>query len=475
MKHTFLGVLLFLTTTPMGVGLAQEKPPTGAALPLDSFLHQVKKSNPGLLGALESSTGSLDRSEEGNLLVSPSAFANATLSSDSSISAIPIPGFNYDKAIVNTYSVGLAQQTTFGLQAKVYYNFSYFHYTPYPGYNISKPAIELTQPLWGNGFGRSTRATQDLLEAQALSSHFMNRFQAKSTLVDAEVAYWRLAVARQAVAVQSEALERANKIHDWTLKRTNLQLADGADELQSKALLEVRKLEYEAALNEQRDASRVFNTARNIDSSVVSETLVDFTPEILNRLTPPPRAGMRDDVRAAQQAERATAANSIVASEKDSPTLDLFASYALNGRQDGVLAALTDPFTANRPTQAVGVKFSVPLNFGTVSDSKRGWALERSGAEKTFQKKAFDEDQTWKNLNERLSDARRRYELARALETAQKAKLQHEKGRLQHGRTTTYQVLLFEQDYSMAQLSRIKSEADILTLLAQMKLFGDES
>ena len=57
------------------------------------------------------------------------------------------------------------------------------------------------------------------------------------------------------------------------------------------------------------------------------------------------------------------------------------------------------------------------------------------------------------------------------IENAQKTKLEVERTRLRQGRTTTYQVLLFEQDYSAAALNRVKSAANILALQTQIRLY----
>jgi hypothetical protein len=72
----------------------------------------------------------------------------------------------------------------------------------------------------------------------------------------------------------------------------------------------------------------------------------------------------------------------------------------------------------------------------------------------------------------KFQEAKRTFELSKAIEHVQKEKMLHEKDRLQKGRSTTYQTLSFEQDYSSSQLSRIQAELQILQIIAKMKLFS---
>jgi len=56
-------------------------------------------------------------------------------------------------------------------------------------------------------------------------------------------------------------------------------------------------------------------------------------------------------------------------------------------------------------------------------------------------------------LNESFSEAKVQLDLAQKLENIQRMKLDAERNRLHQGRTVTYQVLLFEQDYLVAELN----------------------
>lgn len=456
-------------------------------LTLDGYITAVKTGNTGVQGSMESSKGGELRAEEGKLLLAPTVYTHLQVLRDAKLP--PTLLMLFDAQVSQTYSLGISQLTTFGLQAKLHYDLFYSYYvnpmptfsipgvgSPIPtAYAVASPVLELTQSLWSNGMGRSTQAAQEQLEAQALASSYTASYQTKTTLSQAEATYWRLALSRQVVAVQQEALDRAKKIYTWNVEKARLHLRDHADVLQAQALAKTRELDLLGAQDEERAASRAFNTIRGVPDLDVKETLDEITSEMIAQLQPPKRAALREDVKAAQQSVRSTIAGADIASERDLPTLDVFATLSMNGQTNTIATSIPDTignsFT-NRPSQLVGIRFSMPISSAR-SKALEGWQKEHIAAEKTLDRRLFDQEQSWKDLNESLGDLRKQLALASSLEEVQKAKLENERNRYKTGRTTTYQVLLFEQDYLYAQLARIRNQTGILNTIAQMKLFGE--
>jgi hypothetical protein len=64
----------------------------------------------------------------------------------------------------------------------------------------------------------------------------------KQILSQAEASYWKLALDRQIVKVQQEALDRAKKIYFWNLEKAKLHLRENSDVLQAEALAKSREL-----------------------------------------------------------------------------------------------------------------------------------------------------------------------------------------------------------------------------------------
>jgi outer membrane protein TolC len=479
-------LIVFLWTNPS---------PAEDRLQLDQYLSQVKTNHAGAKGSLIATQAGVLRSNEGELLLAPTIFGEAKYTSDAKLPQINfVP---YDSITTRFYSFGVRKLTTFGLQASLRYDILDSNYnnpdlsglssfggggtgsSPFNfSYALASPILELTQSLWANGFGGSTRATQEQLQATAIATSYQSSYQLKSIVVQGEVAYWRLALARQVIQVEAEALDRAEKIYAWNSRRARLHLGDEADVIQSEALVQARKLELMTAKTETRLASRDFNSMRTIDSDEVKEELIALKPELVDRIQIPQRAALRDDVLAAKESARASTASAEIALQRDLPTLEAYTVLALNGQSGNRPASslsdsISNSFSLNRPTTTVGIRFNAPLDLGVLSKSRDGWRQEQVAADLNFSRKVYEQEQNWKQLNESLEQTIGQYKLALKLEDVQKSKLNNERGRLQRGRSTTYQVLLFEQDYLQAQLTRIQNEAKILNILAQMKLFGE--
>jgi len=491
-----LAVGAVLSLFPFGAAFGAEteknRETSESTLSLDQFLGQVRNQNQGMKGAVTGSEGSQLRSKEGELLLAPTLYGNAQITRDSKLT--PPLFLIYDNALTETFSLGVSQLTTFGLQAKLHYDIYSITYNGAQiapslsslagnseviaiSYANASPVLELTQNLWSNGFGASTRANQEYLEAQALAASYNSGYQAQSVASEAETNYWGLALARQQVTLQNEAVDRAKKIYDYNVKQARLQLRDESDVVQAEALLRNYELSLLTAQANERTAARAFNSSRNLDSDQVPEKLAELSPELLDTIQTPTRARMKLDVLAAEQSARASRANAIVNLERDKPTLDLFASATLNGQTassyaTSVGSSIGPSFTLNRPTYVAGIRFSAPLDVSLVDRSKNGWKQESVAAEFNYDRKTFEQEQKWRDLNESLTDARKQLELSRKLVKVEKSKLEIAKKRLSQGRMTTYQVLLFEQDYLSAELGRLNNQKAVLNLIAQMKLFG---
>lgn len=468
MTYSLLYVLLFTLITSSAFAVSP------GPLTLEHYLQQVEAENPGVRASQMSSDGAKLHSQEGALLLSPTFFASARLATDAKQVS---PFFTYDKIINNSYSLGVSKLTSTGTSVKVSYEMSYWNYVAVPtrgnvGYYDGRPVLELRQSLWKNGFGSETRASQELFEAQSLATHFSESFKRKAALTEAEAGYWQLALARQSLTVQKEALERARKILEWNERRARLGLGDQTDKLQAQAAFELRRLALQTAEDEERIASRHFNHLRWKYQEAVDETLVSLSTEQVEKLNPPVRTPMREDTQAAEQLSRLHAANSKLGQEKAAPSLDLFGQYALNGQNAGMSDTMSQSFKTTRPTAAIGLQFSAPLDFTNVKNTKDGWAREREAADLEYQHRYVGQEAEWIELNRRFQDAKNRVKLQASIEEVQKNKLHHEKDRLNRGRTTTYQVLMFEQDYAQAQLTRLQFQAELMGLNAKLKLFS---
>jgi outer membrane protein TolC len=150
----------------------------------------------------------------------------------------------------------------------------------------------------------------------------------------------------------------------------------------------------------------------------------------------------------------------------------LYGTYILNGRDATRSMAVEKAFTRDFSTQALGVRFNAPIDYFNMKNNIDGYKQDQVAAELNYKQKVFDETQEWTDLTNKLEDAKTKLLLAEKMEEAQKVKVINERERLTKGRTVTFQVLNFEQDYAQSELLKIKSETDVLNIYAQLKIFA---
>ncbi len=450
-------------------------------LSLEAFIEQVKSQNQAVKGALTTVEGANLKEDEKNISTSWIGFATYSYTKDAKPPTLPF--FNFDFQNSGVFAVGVSKQTSFGLNTKLSYNVLNLAYQNFLSAGSLIPlqiqnynnglSLDLSQSLWSNAWGRGTRATVALQDSQNHAILYQNRFGVRMALLDAEGSYWKLATMRQAVRLTRQNLERSHKIYDWSARRAKLQLADRSDELQALANLNARKLDLQRAIDDEKAASRNFNTLRGIQENDVKDELITLTPNAVLEMKASPRALMRDDVRAAFHQSQAAHAAAQTAIEKETPLLDIFGTFGMNSRDAALTTALNKSLSLDKPTGTIGVRFQSSLDFKTLGNSRAGYKKDQAAAEFNYERKVFEQDRAWSDLNERLDEARQRLLLTRELEKIQKEKLERERSRLEAGRSTAFQVLAFETDFAVSELSTLQTQSEVLGILTQMKLFGE--
>ena len=240
-----------------------------------------------------------------------------------------------------------------------------------------------------------------------------------------------------------------------------------------EAGLQVRQLEYQTALDDLRSASLAFNNIRGKKNSDVPEELPSMDRTVTEKINIPEKKGAREDVKAAEQLTKVSAASADLGYEKNLPTLDVFGTVSLNGRDDTRGTAFSDSFKTDHPSYAVGIKFQAPINFLLTNDIRSAYAKEMKASELTFRRKQFEEEEQWNDLTKKLSEAKEKLRLTFLIEDSQSKKLERERERLKLGRSVTFQVLQFEQDYALSQMLRLKTQGEVLGLSAQLRTYGE--
>lgn len=448
------------------------------ALTLNEYLDQVKNQSLSYKGTAQQSEGAELLAREADLFFTPQLFAEASIGSNGK----PNTPSMYDRVRNQNYLLGISQQFNFGLQSRVYYSATRSEFVNAgPAINPSQywdatPVLELSMPLWGGGFGRTAQANQEATRQTSLAEKWSNEGLSLNTLVGAEATYWKVAAWQDVVRIQEQALKAAQDIYNYVSRKKKMNLGEQADVVQAQALLEARTLELQVAKNESQEAQRAFNKYLNKEASAPVETLEGVNYSSLEGITvPATRPGSRADVEATQAQLAVAKASAALALERNRPTLNLTGQYALNGRDNDLNEAMSEAGQTEQDTAFIGMKFNMPLNFGATGDAKSGALKKERAAEMNRDYALYAQEQDWTNLTRNITDARDNLKLLSRIEAAQKTKLDVERSRLKQGRTTTFQVLLFEQDYTTAQVSKVKSAVNILAFQAQLKLYQTSS
>lgn len=464
-KITALLTTAMMTSTVWGVSL-------------DQYLNQVKDQNNAFQANEIKFKGAELQKKESNLFFTPQFFFNAQKGHDSKL--LNPPFLVFDQVRTERYSAGLSQEFDFGIETKLQFDLQKneyrgvsFNSAPNP-YWDAIPALEVNIPLWANFGAKASKAKKELTFQQRNFEQQSAKSDSQQMLVEAEIAYWRLSAAQESVAIQKKALDAANNIYDYVTGKRKKNLGEEADVLQAKALSESYKLQLAQAEIEERAARRSYNLFLNQEAEVPTPTLSGLDYDSLKGFTvPETRPGDRPDVQASRAQVALAKANSQVAEEQNKPTLNLYGGYSLFGRgtQSEALKKAGYP---DRDTLYVGIKYNMPLNFSAQKDAREGARQSQRAAELNHHYITYAQEQNWVDLTQKLKDAQLSLKLATSMEKAQRAKLDNERTRLRQGRTTTYQVLLFEQDYLSAEVQRIRAATQIINYKSQIQLYSSK-
>lgn len=447
----------------------------GAPLTVADYLGQVAERHDGVRAAAEGEAGARERAAEGRILTAPTLFVEGERSLDASPkNFVAAEGERVERS---SAKAGVSQVLPFGANAKVYYAFSRNDlngadptFVKPPSYYQASPVAELSVDLWRNALGRETKAGVESARHRALSRAFGERMSRRKILSEAEQAYWSLAAARRVSEIARQSLVRAEKLRDWAAKRAASALADRSDQLEAEAAVRLRALDLRQAEDDRRAAERAFEVQRGGTGDASEElTALDDDGAALRRASTP------DEVAAAEHEAGAAAGEAALGVEGTRPKVEVYAAGALNGRRAGSRDAVSDSFSPDGPRWAAGARVSVPLDLSVLRATSAGHRAEAAAAGRRARRAAYESAANWKDLTDRLEDARRRAALAGEIEKAQQERVEAERRRHGEGRTTTFFVLQAEQDWAAARRSLVGAELQVKLASARLKPYSEEN
>ncbi len=474
MSRIFIATSIALATlAAYSIANAQAQNPAAATLNLDRFLDQVVVGNEMATSAKILERSAATTALEPRLQLKPVLFAGASTTSD----AKPSPFFPYQRLETSNYNVGIQNQFSFGLQTKFTFVFADFEYVGIRSkYFEGRPQLEASLPLLRNSFGRETNYAVVAAEKGALAKAAAQEAMGRSVLIDAEAAYWRLALSREALRISKSSLDRAQAMYDWTSRRVRLSLSDRSENLQASAQLKARKLDFRIAEDDSRSARLAFNGARGRAGDSVPETLATLDSNLVAKWKAPTKLDNRPDIKASLLQAESAEAQALAAKERTKSNLEVFGLYAFNSPlKDSEADALSEAWSSSRPSSTIGIRFNMPLDFETTDKIQEAWSAEAAANRTIASRKSFDQERDWTDMVARYDLAKEKLKLYEDLEAAQKEKLDHERNRQRSGKSTIAQVILFESDYDQTAFARIRAMAELLNLNSLLKLYAPAS
>jgi len=391
---------------------------------LEKYFGQVSTQNQTFISYKRQKESARMQVRENDLTLSPNIFSDAQIGSDSKLSSMPISLMSYDRIDTQSYSLGVKQDTRYGTSLSVSYDVDYTNYINMPGatgpFYDARPVVEISQPLWQNGFGKSTRAKLSATEAKWQAESYTAEAGMRNMLLDAEIAYWNLVIARETVIVREKNLKQSETIFTYVSDMAKKNLDEKSDVIQAQASLESSRLELKSAKDDERAALRSLNSLRNMPPETPADILPAIDLESLKTVNIPPAHGIKAEIKAAEYQAKSTAEQIKTSIDQNEPSLALCGSYALNGRDSAFLDALSNSYSSGRPTETVGFKFSMPFNQSAVLDVKKGLQKQIESSTLQYQQKLADQEQEWSDLCGKLSDSCERLKMSITIEKLQK-------------------------------------------------------
>jgi outer membrane protein TolC len=337
-----------------------------------------------------------------------------------------------------------------------------------PEYFQVAPVVSISMPLVKDFLGSQTKAGVKKVQYQLESASKGAVFQREQTLFNAKVAYWKLSLNRETLEIRKDTLERSQKIWEWTKRRVARNLADPPDALQAEAAVRVAELDLQTAEENERSARLDFNRYRDNSDDQVPEGLEMLEDSLKGLQVDIPGAPKdRMDLLAMESTAEQQKAIYDEAYQNILPDITLLGSYQGNGLGPQWSPANDMALGTDHPTWSVGAQFNLPLDFWTAQRTADGYELNYKSALLTLKDKRSQVNQEWSDLRNHLTDVDKRLGMASQIEEIQKNKADQERKRLELGRTTQFQLLSFENDYSLARLNRLSLVLEKLSYLAQ--------
>lgn len=460
------------------------------AMNLDEFLRDVVIKHHGISSYEKSQLAAQEHRIATDINLSPQLSLQTGYTNDQRPVLIT-PTFFITQQAGWSYSAALAKAFETGTQASVNMSLSQLNMnlggTPSPvpstfGFGVGAFGVSLSQSLWKDFFGHSTRLKQERERKTEEETYQSFNLQIKQTIIDAEASFWDLIYLQEELKQRNESLARSKKIESWVKNRFGNGIGDRSDVLNAEGLVATRELQL---IQTQDDLTATRKKIMDLLEQNASESFPALQADIqqsreLSLLSDNNSISSQKSARKVRLDAYLTVIEAkmkaVVAEEANEamkPDLTFTGSYSTNSFDpvNGISGAYNNIYNTNIPTINLGLKFMWLLDGDLKNANRNAAKAEALAASLKMQRQLLDSDSAWQEMNRRHHELGREVEAARLVADVQRRKAAAEREKLEKGRTITLQVITAEQDAAESELTLTRLEAAQRKLEAQARMF----
>lgn len=449
------------------------------AMDLPQYMEAVTQKHRGLEALRRSREAADDRAVGVDIDLTPALTLQSAYLSDKKQPNM----MGANETVVQEVSLGLGKKfssgTAVNLAAKTggYENRNLANplFQPFAEYGQGGLTLQVSQSLWKNAFGRSTRLRTERTESTTAAEVGGYDLQARQILAEAEAAFWERLYLQEELKVRKSSLDRAKKLETWIKRRTQDGIADRADLLNVQALSASRSLQLAMTEDEVIANERKVRDLLEMDGG---ETVPVFLGSIgqlraPRALVPGDGEIVRLDAWLAGLESKAREVGAREAEEALKADLTLAGTYATNSFElGGDAAAAAGKITrTDTPTAQVALTWTYLFESDAKVSTRNNARKEASAAKLRSDRKILESRTAWTEMLRRHQELGRKIKSAEEILKIQTARAKAEQDKYSKGRTITSNVITSEQDAAEAELQWIRLSVEQRKLEAQTRMF----
>lgn len=369
--------------------------------------------------------------------------------------------FASDDTQTNVYSLGVSKELPTGTEIKATWGdtrewTNTIFVDKNPSHN-AELSLEFTQPVGKNFFGYIDRNKVTLTELAIKNADLETKERIEKLIANVEKQYWELVYGRRSVEINTDLLEKANRLYDVNTKNYDMGIIERGDFLASEANVLIREKDLMIARNTYKTAEENLKLLMNMGDSYPMYPLGAFKVEAekFNLVECLKTAFQnRRDYKARERDVKIKNLNLKMKANAQWPEIDLKGTLAMNGLEGDFEKAFGKTTVADNTYYYAGVEFNVPL--------------ENSEARSEYQKASFEKEKSIVDLKklERtiITEVGNSFRDVNTLNTTvvnmteaarlQGEKLEEEAKRFKYGRSNTKTLIDYMNDLQNAEMSQ---------------------